>query len=252
MQKSPETIQVAGVDGCKAGWLVALVKAPAGDTPSQPPLTVETIRVSPRFAGVLPATRGCKLVCVDIPIGLPDGPAPRACDRQARKLLGPRAGSVFSPPARACLSAPDYETASRINLEVTGRKLSKQSFFIMDKVRQVDELLTPAMQKRVREIHPEVGFYVLNGRKPAESNKKVLSGRQERTRLLAPFFPDAERIVTTYRRTRAVEPDDILDALVAAWTAATAARGRTATLPEHPDCDSKGLRMEILYPSLTT
>ena len=245
-------IQVAGVDGCKAGWVAALVTTTIDDTHAPSPLTIEALQVSPHFADVLGDTQGYKLICVDIPIGLPDSPTPRPCDREARKLLGPRASSVFSPPARACLSASDYEAASRINLEVTGKKLSKQSFFIMDKIKQVDDLLTPAMQERVHEIHPEVGFYILNGHQPTRYNKKRLSGRQERMRLLAPFFPDAEHVVATHRRTGAVEPDDILDALVAAWTAATVAQGHAVTLPQHPDRDSKNFRMEILCPSLTT
>jgi len=244
-------MQVAGVDGCKAGWVVAQVTSVVGETPNQHAPTVEALWVSSHFADVLLRTRSCKLVCVDMPIGLPNGPAPRACDIEARKLLGRRASSVFSPPTRACLAAQDYETASRIHLEATGSKLSKQSFFIMDKLRQVDERVTPTMQKRVREIHPEVAFYVLNGCKPTTYSKKRLIGRQERMHLLEPFFPDAERIVSTYRRAGAVEPDDILDALVATWTAVQVTRGHAATLPEHPDRDSKGLRMEILRPSVT-
>ena len=70
-----------------------------------------------------------------------------------------------------------------------------QSFVIMDKIRQVDDLVTPAMQKRVREIHPEVAFYVLNGERPVEHNKKTLAGRNERIALLAGAFPTAAEVM---------------------------------------------------------
>lgn len=43
--------------------------------------------------------------------------------------------------------------------------------------------------------------------------------------------------------------DDALDAIVAAWTANQVVLGKVKTLPENPEIDSKGLRMEILYPA---
>ena len=43
--------------------------------------------------------------------------------------------------------------------------------------------------------------------------------------------------------------DDILDALVAAWTASQIILQKAQTLPEDPQLDSKDLRMEIVYPA---
>jgi len=43
--------------------------------------------------------------------------------------------------------------------------------------------------------------------------------------------------------------DDALDALVAAWTAGQTVIGKAGTLPQNPEFDSKGLRMEILCPA---
>jgi predicted RNase H-like nuclease len=211
-------------------------------------LTVESIQVSPHFADVLLRTSPCVLVCVDIPIGLSDGAEPRACDVAARRLLGPRASSVFPTPARACLTTTTYEEASQINFQSVGKKLSKQSFFIIDKIRQVDDLITPAMQQHVREIHPEVTFHALNNNRPAEHKKRCIPGRNERIALLANAFPAAADILGGTRKARVVEADDILDALAAAWTAAKVIIGQAATLPEHPATDRKGLRMEILRP----
>ncbi|MEK7993092.1 MAG: DUF429 domain-containing protein, partial [Planctomycetota bacterium] len=54
--------------------------------------------------------------------------------------------------------------------------------------------------------------------------------------------------VLTQAPTRGYVMDDALDALVAAWTAGLAVRGKAQTLPEEPELDSKGLRMEMVHP----
>jgi predicted RNase H-like nuclease len=44
-----------------------------------------------------------------------------------------------------------------------------------------------------------------------------------------------------------VAHDDILDGLVALWTAERIVRGEARTLPEDPPVDRYGLRMEMVY-----
>jgi predicted RNase H-like nuclease len=61
--RNSESFRVAGVDGCKAGWVVALVRAAkATGRGLQQPLTVEIIHVSPHFTDVLLKTSDCALV----------------------------------------------------------------------------------------------------------------------------------------------------------------------------------------------
>jgi predicted RNase H-like nuclease/polynucleotide 5'-kinase involved in rRNA processing len=254
---TPESFQVAGVDGCRGGWFVAVASAINKSSYEDSPCVLELKRffVARTFAKVLAETDDCKLVCVDIPIGLGSGKKARDCDVAARKVLrGQRASSVFPAPIRPCLSANEYYAASAISHTFSGKRLSKQSFLLLEKIRQVDEpmIAEPALQERVREIHPEISFWALNGKKPMRHNKKRLAGRNERIRLLSPIFSDLEQVVAGARKSRQVAPDDILDALVAAWTAAQAVTGRAKTLPENPKLDSKGLRMEILYPLTPT
>lgn len=247
-----QLFEVAGVDGCRAGWVVAIASALERTCQMDAPcvLKLKNFVVARTFAEVLSKTRDCKLVCVDIPIGLSNGAEPRECDVAARQLLGGRrASSVFPTPIRQCLLANDPETASKICFEYLGKKLNRQSFFIMPKIREVDRVMTPELQQRVREIHPEISFWVLNGKKPTQHNKKRLVGRNERIKLLAPIFPDVQQLIAKARQTRHVAPDDILDALVAAWTAGQAVVRKAKTLPENPKIDRKRLKMEILYPS---
>ena len=68
-------------------------------------------------------------------------------------------------------------------------------------------------------------------------------------KLLASIFPDVQELIAEARRPKQVAPDDILDALAAAWTAGQVVVGKAKTLPQNPKVDGKGLKMEILYPS---
>src|SRR5262249_47805591 len=135
---------------------------------------------------------------VDVPIGLDD--QPRACDVEARRLLGPgRASSVFRPPSRTALGAylldegrlllPDYRTACALNLQACGVMLSKQAYGILPKIAEVDAAMTPDLQEQVIEVHPEVAFWALANH-PMRHNKKSAEGFAERRTLLATAFPD--------------------------------------------------------------
>jgi predicted RNase H-like nuclease len=131
-----QSFKVAGVDGCKAGWFVVIASATReNQTHTFCEFNLKNVFIASTFAEVLSKTFDCKLVCVDIPIGLSDGNRPRECDPLARKLLrGLRASSVFPPPIRQCLSAKDYTEANKISLEHSGKGLTPLSFAILDKI----------------------------------------------------------------------------------------------------------------------
>ena len=75
-------MDVAGVDGCKSGWL--LVRAEATGQ-----LRIEDVSIIFTFRELIEVTAECAAVAVDIPIGLPTS-EPRAADVEARKARGPR------------------------------------------------------------------------------------------------------------------------------------------------------------------
>ena len=115
------------------------------------------------------------LALIDIPIGLRDsGAQPRWCEHEARKCLGKRRSSVFTPPVRSSLSFDSYAAASNNNLGRSGKKLSKQAWGIMPKIAEVDAFLESefAACGVLRESHPEVLFYKLNGNQPMAYAKK--------------------------------------------------------------------------------
>ena len=147
---------VAGVDGCRAGWVAFKVEVPSLTTS----VDVADLR---EVLGKRPPDLAC--VGIDIPIGLLEGP--RACDKAARKLLGqPRGSRVFPSPCRAAVHAATYEEASAVNRRNTGRGLSQQAWGIAPKIKQVDDAITPDCQQWAFEVHPEVCFWAVNQRRP--------------------------------------------------------------------------------------
>ena len=233
---------MAGVDGCRAGWLVVLAHPLARHAQEH------QVTICARFDDVLALLPTSSVSAVDIPIGLlvEQQPGGRDCDRCARRLLGRRASSVFTPPTRPLLDATHYA-------QVRGHGLSIQAFNILPKIREVDRVMTPTLQQRVYEAHPELAFQFLAGH-PLQDRKKTVAGREERLRLLetipSPWFHGIraafEQVLHTCKRTD-VAPDDILDAYVLMWTALRIWRAQAHRVPRSPQHDARGLRMEIWY-----
>jgi predicted RNase H-like nuclease len=225
---------VAGVDGCRAGWVCFKVEVTSLAT------SVEVVDL-PTWLRKRPPDLDC--VGIDIPIGLFD--RPRACDIAARMLLGtPRRNSVFPAPCRAALRADSHAEASAVNRQITGRGLTIQAWGIAPKIKQVDDAITPDRQQWAFEVHPEVCFWALNGQHPMTHNKKTEAGRNERLNLLHTVFPDVQRHLDS--KPPGVGKDDLLDAATAAWTALRRHRGEAGCVcpPEH---DEKGLEVTIYY-----
>lgn len=233
-------MRVLGVDGCRAGWFAVEVSGTSrlrGDT-----------HLFDTFRALLELRPRPDLIALDIPIGLLPHPEPggRCCDREARKLLGPRRSSVFSPPTRAALRARHYD-------EVRQSGVSIQTFGLFPKIREVDRAITPQLQRTVREAHPELAFTMLRGG-PLQHAKRTSQGRQERLRILerpgAVQIPQPRRIyreaVERFRRAD-VAHDDILDALALANVALAMSAGEARRVPARRRRDARGLDMSIWF-----
>lgn len=201
---------VRGVDGCGAGWLTISVDTNGG----QPTSSVF------RDANALFESDDWAVTAIDIPIGLPSK-GPRDCDVAARRLLGDRRSSVFPAPLRCTLSADTYEDACAASAAASGKKLSKQAFAILPKIRQVDDFLqnAPLKSASVHEVHPEVCFTYWNGGRPMQYAKLSGFGFFERFLLIEHTFPGVAERCRKDHPAKDVSDDDILDALAALWTA---------------------------------
>lgn len=230
---------LAGVDGCRGGWVVAT----AGATDARSPAVGEVaVRVVPRFADVL--RLGAGTVAVDIPIGLPDAGA-RACDLAARRLLGPRRSSVFPAPVRAALDAHGrgWEATLGASRAAAGTGLSRQAFHLLPKIAEVDDALGTVDAWLVVEAHPELAFTRLAG-EPLAHPKRVAEGRAQRVALLRPAIPQVDDLLAD--RPRGCAPDDLLDALALLGTARRLRDG-TAELLGDGSADRRGRPMQIAW-----
>ncbi|MCL5743721.1 MAG: DUF429 domain-containing protein [Acidobacteria bacterium] len=200
------------------------------------------------FQRVLDQYSDASCVAIDIPIGLPQG-QPRHCDLQARAVLGPRRNSVFPAPDRRLLDASHYGEALARSRLITGKGISKQTFAISHKIADVDRLMTPELQVRVVEIHPEVCFWAMAGRRPMAHHKATPEGFEERRALLLRAY-EGVQIPNLYEAASLVPPaksDDVFDAMAAAWTASHFAQRLASRFPANPPTDTRGLRMEIVF-----
>ncbi|MDQ2083914.1 DUF429 domain-containing protein [Xanthobacteraceae bacterium Astr-EGSB] len=237
------TDEVAGVDGCRAGWVVAFLDA-GGEC-----RVAVVERFAEVFAGGPPA-----VVAVDMPIGLPErvGAAGRGPEAAVRPLLGSRQSSVFSVPSRAAVYADDFRAGCRVALATSEppRMISKQLFHIAAKIREVDGFLrgAPELSRHVFEVHPEVAFWRMNGEQALSEPKKVKGrphgpGLAQRCDLLMAAGIAPEVIDRGPPSGAAI--DDLLDALACALTARRIRAGEARPFPDPPGRDAFGLTMAI-------
>ncbi|NLE96317.1 MAG: DUF429 domain-containing protein [Dehalococcoidia bacterium] len=231
-----------GVDGCRGGWVsVALRDGQSAE-----------LTVHQDLAALWEAHREADAIFIDMPIGLLEhGPDERACERNARRLIGARRSSVFPVPCRQAVHARSDVEAMAANREHMGRGLPLQTLAIRAKICQVDDLLRNDARARAvfREIHPELLFCAMNGGNPMTYRKKCREGKRERESLLVKLAGESvlrDVLVQSraYRR-RDVGWDDILDALAAAVAASHP--DELVRIPENPPLDACGLPMQMVY-----
>jgi len=234
-----EQSSLVGVDGARSGW-IAVAATPTA-------LQFQVFATPTALFRSFPLATA---IAVDIPMGLSDA-GPRAPDSLARKFVGgKRASSIFSAPVRGILDARSQPEASRRHRDIDGRGFGAQAFGILPKIRDWDSLLRSDLsaRNRIYEIHPEVSFAELNGGSGLVPGKKTPEGAQLRAKLLAhEFSAEAVRDLLDRVPRREAAPDDVLDALVALWSARRIAGGRSSSLPAVPSMDSYGLRTAIYY-----
>jgi acyl-CoA thioesterase len=206
-------VAVTGIDGYPHGWVAVDLDAEG----------TATARASRRLGELVDP--GAAVVAVDIPIGIPEQ-GRREADLEAQRFVGARRSTVFFTPPRAVLEAETYEEARRVAVVATGKSISSQSYALRGRILEADPLARA--DARIVEVHPEVSFCELAAR-PLRSSKHTPEGLRERRALLE------EAGLVLPERPRGVPEADLLDAAVAAWSAARYARGEAQPLPAgHP------------------
>jgi predicted RNase H-like nuclease len=229
---------LAGVVPCPRGWLAATAKLQGITVAPEEPQVFST------FLEVLDYKPAYQVIALFMPVGLQEEPRPggRLCDVAARRLLGrPRSSAIVSAPARPALGRPSFKEASVAN----GGRLSPVSWRLLERIAEVDANLAPYWQRTVFEVHPELSFYQLNDDRPVRFPKHTQAGIEEREALLAARLPGVERILEA-RLPSKVTHAHVVDAAACLWTARRIISRAIKRLPEDPEWDGLGLRMEIV------
>ncbi len=232
-----------GIDGCKSGWFyIGLHNSLQYDFGITKSVNELETPIQQSIVSL-----------IDIPIGLREkGSSERECDKLARGLLRLRRSSVFPAPSRLALQYSDYKKASMVNYEATGRKLSKQSWWLSKKINEVDNFLENSENRgKIRETHPEICFWALNNQSEMNISKKIKGGLELRLNILSKYYSKSWEIYTQgvhkFKRNQ-VARDDIVDALAIAISASF--YPAIESLPQFPEKDARGIPMEIVIPKL--
>lgn len=216
-----------GLDGFRFGWVAAWIDD-RGD---------HGFDYSPDLTRLLAMPHARAMI--DMPIGLKTE-GYRTCDLRARELVGP---AVFLGARRGLWTFPDM-TAANCHYwehEGKGRGVSAQLWNIRDKIREVDEIMTPARQATIGEAHPELIFWNLAGQ-VLLGKKTSAKDREQRIALLVQHGFTCLPKWLTQRHGTGIGRDDLIDACACA----VAARGSTQRVGGD-ELDPRGLRMEINY-----
>lgn len=221
-----------GIDGCRGQWVV--VSRDDGTT----------VVLVPDLTAIVAGVRAGEVAAaaIDMPIGLFDS-GPRDCDVEARKLLGHRRSTVFPAPARAALAASDYADACDRSRRATGKALSKQTFNILEPIRQLDLLLEPGDAEHIVEAHPELAFARIAG-EPLPS-KHTPEGRAMRKSALRSALGAEVDVLLRQASTANVPVVDLFDAAVLTITAGHVVAGTEVRLGGA--IDPSGKRAQVVY-----
>jgi len=237
-----------GIDGCRNGWIAAVLDK--GNLRNERYETIlDIMREYPTADAYL----------IDMAIGLPESiqETEKRPDKAARKELGKQGSTVFPIPCRQAIMVDpnDSQAVDRMrdmNRSVLGKSLSARSINIISKIRELDEFLNDHREYKnvLCESHPELCFTRLNG-KALIMKKNTSEGLEVRRSILEKYV---EKGMMDGFQVRAKElhctPDDIMDAVCLAVSAAMKAHGMCETIPENPQKDVKGLLMQMIVPKV--
>ena len=217
-----------GIDGCPGGWVAAIFDN-----------SKFFWRKASKLSDLNSLLGTAELTLIDMPIGLLANykMGGRVCDQLARRLLPKnKKSSVFSAPPRSILTQTNYENCRNILQQESGG-ISLQSFYLLPKIRELDELIRANRNLKILEAHPELVFQHF-GLVDAP-NKKNKQGRLARLMLL-----EEQDCNFIWPPPKSFPQEDCLDALA---LAVRAFQGNLKTVDPNAVIDPQGISMQIHY-----
>ena len=222
---------VAGVTPCPGGWLVASAKLQGTIFAPEDPTRLE------KFIDVVDQRPAYSNVALNAPVGYLSHTAVggRSCDREVRALLGGRGAAVKSAPVRL---------DSQRDIDLLPDNLDAISQTLLARYREVANEMAPFRQRTIYEVNAELSFYQLNEDTPMRWAKHTEKGIEERRELVEVKVPGASRILDTEVPGTSIAHR--LDATAILWTARRIFARAVVRVPQDPEWDEQGLRMEIV------
>jgi predicted RNase H-like nuclease len=223
-----------GLDGYRHGWVA---------------VTLDGDRHGIEFIDDISwlATHHFSCAAIDIPIGLSDDGL-RACDLEARALLRPHTSRVFAGARRWLWQEFRYsDEFARANAAAVARgqsRISLQLWHLGPKIIEVDGFVRAHRDLDLRETHPELVFWRLNGERSLASKRSAEGVALRRELLRGQGIAALDGWLDKARIGTGAKADDVLDACACAL----AARDSEKCVPRgEPPRDDHGLPMQIWY-----
>lgn len=229
-----------GIDGCKGKWVAVALNENSFEVDK-----FNTIdEICERYSN-------SDSMIIDMPIGLVENTNEVRPESTARRYLKGKSSSIFNVPCREAVYSDSYEEACNKNRSILGVGLSKQSYNVCSKIREVDEFLNknPQWKNRLLEGHPEVCFAKLNNEKPILENKTKIEGQNRRIDILSRYYEDTDKVVSKFLNDvkSRKKIDDVLDALCLAINGILGLENGFGCILENPMEDINGLKMNMHY-----
>jgi len=221
---------VAGVTTCRGGWLVAAAKLQGTIFAPEDPVRLDS------FVDVVDQRPSYSIIALNAPVGYlhQTKVGGRACDREARRLLGRRGSAVKSAPIRL---------DSQNDIDLLPDRLDAVSRTLLPRYREVASEMAPFRQRVIYEVNTDLSFYQLNGEAPMQWPKRSEKGIEERRALLEKL-PGADRIIEA--EVPGASLSHLLDVGAILWTARRIFVHAALRIPADPEWDEQGLRMELV------
>ena len=221
-----------GIDGCKLGYMTAMISDQ---------------RLNVHVAHDLSTLKHrSELILIDVPIGCPCSSYDIRPEPFVRMKVKPRTSSVFNVPALDVLNAKDYDDANRINKMVMNKGLSRQSYSLVPMIKEVNEFVLKYPHVNIHESFPELIFAQLKGQ-GCEFSKHTPLGFSERYNLIIHHFPWIEKdFNTSLNAFNESLRRDVIDAVVLACAAFHIDHHGYQTIPGKPHRNCQGIEMKMM------
>ena len=197
-----------GIDGTSSGWIASI-----GNSKNK---YVTKIKFFKDLDELL-SHHSESIIVIDMPIELNEKKYLRKCDILAKKYLGKNfQSSIFIPPLKNILECATFQDANKLSKKIAGKGLSKQSWYLKNKIREVRELAK--VSNKIYEGHPECSFKMLKT-ESLKAKKKSVLGIFERLELLEKAGLDPLSVNLQFDNNSTIKIDDVLDSMVLFITA---------------------------------